>query len=96
MDLSNELRPFAVLMRQRRKDLKLTADRASKLAGKGFTWLTELETGKGIRNPQITRLVAWAQALDVQELGLYVVIDGHFTAVPVLENYDEDEDEDSA
>jgi transcriptional regulator with XRE-family HTH domain len=95
MDISNELRPFAALMRQRRKELKLTADGASKLAGKGFTWLTELETGKGIRNPQITRLVAWAQALDVQELGLYVVIDGHYSAFPVLEA-DEDEDEDSA
>jgi len=98
MDLSKELRPFADLMRQRRKELKLNAHDLSALAGYGITWCTELETGKGTINPSLRRLIYWAQALDAQELGVYVVFDGHYHAFPVFEIDDEDlkDDDDSA
>lgn len=97
MTFSEKLRPFAQLLRQRRRELRLTAEEVGALGGYGQTWCTELETGKGTVNPSVRRLTDWTQALGVQEFGIYVVIDGHHTAVAVYETDDEDiTDEDSA
>jgi transcriptional regulator with XRE-family HTH domain len=96
MNFSEQLRPFTQLLRKRRRELKLTAEEVGALAGFGQTWCTELETGKGTSNPSVRRLTSWTQALGAQEFGVYVVIDGHYTAVPVFETDDEDITEEDA
>lgn len=90
MDFIEQLRPLAQLMRRRRNELGLTAEKVGASVGMGMTWCSELEAGKGTVNPSLRRLTQWAQALDVQEFGVYVVIDGHHTAVPVYETDDAD------
>jgi len=98
MTFNEQLRPLTQLLRRRRKELKLTSEEVSTLAGNGCTWTTALETGKGTNNPSVGVLARWCETLGAQEFGVYVVIDGHHTAVPVFETEDQDitDDEDSA
>ena len=92
IDLSEKLAPVIRAMREYREQMGLTGREVSTLAGYTATWCTELESGTGLKNPTVSRLVRLAGALEVQEFGVYVVIDGHHTAAPLVGG-DEDDDE---
>lgn len=92
-DVSDKMQPFLAAMKVRREELGLTGREVSALAGKSGCWTIELETTRK-PNPQVGRLAEWLTALDVPEFGLYTVIDGHYTAFPLVgEEEDEGDDE---
>jgi len=85
-DFQARLKPLGLVMREHRiTRLQMSQENLSHQAGKGDTWLNELESGKGIQNPSLSRLVAWARAVQAQEFGLYVVLHNAFTDVPLLD-----------
>lgn len=95
-DISKQLAPLYEVLKQRRKELGLNntdvAHRAGKRTG---TWVSELEAGKA-RNPEVSRLAVLAEAHEVQEFGVYIVIDGHFTSAPLIGGEEEPEEEEEA
>lgn len=90
MDLTEKLTPFIDAMRNQRRDLAMSLSAVSRAAGAHRTWASTLENGEGCANPALSKLADWAQAVEAQEFGIYVVIDGHHTSVPIFGDDDED------
>lgn len=88
MEVHTQLGPLIRLLRNRRVQLGLTGIEAGALAGKASSWIAELES-KSRLNPSVSRLATWCAALDTQEFGLYIVIDGNYTAIPISWTEDE-------
>lgn len=90
-DISKQLAPLYEVLKQRRRELGLNNTEIARRAGKRTgTWVSELDSGKAT-NPEVSRLATLAEAHEVQEFGVYVVIDGHFTSAPLIGG-DEDPD----
>jgi len=85
-DFRVRLAPIAAVMRQHRKQvLGMSAVEFSRAAGPYDQYVSVLESGLGLRNPTIGKLVHWAKMAQAQEFGLYVVLNGVTTDVSLID-----------
>lgn len=84
-DMRERLKPLCAVLRQHRiTRLQVSGQALSEQAGKGQTWVTDLENGNRIGNPQLSRLILWANLVQAQEFGLYVTLNDVYTDIPLL------------
>lgn len=95
MDFDDKLAPLRDAFRKRRVAQGWSHREVSARIGMSRTWTAEIETSHPrTANPQIGRLTEWARALDVQEFGVYAVIDGNHLAVPLYDDGTDDDTQD--
>jgi len=92
-DFRRPLKPLCELLTQRRRVLYRTPKEFAAVNGFERTTITGLESPKKNYNPSLARLSFWAQALQVQEFGVYLLIDGEYTEVDVLHDNETEDGE---
>lgn len=82
-----KLQPLRKLLRTHRKqNLKRPQVDLAHSLGMGDTWITDLEIGR--RGMGVGTMIRWVEAVEAQEFGLYIVLNGVYTDIPLIDPED--------